>query len=157
MDSPPTPADEFINLMTRLRRLRAASSLPPGVQVSPALMPIINYLAQNPQSSVKEVAGHLGLATPTVSISLRRLERMGLTSRQPHPQDQRMVLVSLTPQGEELHQQVRQFRRQLAADMLSGLEAEERNELLRLLNKALDAAENGESRQEPPSQKRRIV
>lgn len=155
-----TAADEFVSLMDRLRRLRAANSLPPDIKVSPALMPIISYLAKNPDSSVKEIARALGLATPTVSVSLRRLERQGLVSRRAHPHDNRAIQLSLTASGERLHEQVMSFRRQLAAEMLQGLDSDERDELLRLLGKAMDAVEVSSGRggsASGPGGKRRIV
>jgi len=151
----PDNTAEFLYLMNRLRQLRATSSLPPGVKVSPALMPIIDYLEEHPASSVKDVAAALGLARPTVSVSLRRLERLGLITRQPHPEDNRAIQLFLTPNGRRLYQEVHLFRSRLAAKMLSGLEAQEQKEFLRLLTKALDAVENVESPQEPPLQKRR--
>jgi len=154
-------ADEFIALMNRLRRMRAANSLPPGVKVSPALMPLISHLAESPDSSVKEIAAALGLSTPTVSVSLRRLERQGLVSRRPDPKDSRAVQVFLTPRGEEVYEQVRAFRRRLAAEMLGGLEPREREELIRLLGKALAAAENAPAEEEGSASKladkRRVV
>jgi len=132
----------FLHLMNRLRQLRTTSSLPPGAKVSPALMPIIDYLERHPASGVKDVATALGLARPTVSVSLRRLERQGLITRQPHPEDSRAIQLFLTPNGRRLHQEVHLFRSRLAAKMLSGLEAQEQKEFLRLLTKALKAAEN---------------
>lgn len=114
-------------------------------------MPIINHLAENPASSLKDVAGSLGLAKPTVSVSLRRLERQGLVSRRPHPQDQRAVQLSLTAAGQRLYEEVLRFRRRLAAEMLAGLDAAEQEEFLRLLAKALDAAANSNTANEPPT------
>ncbi|WP_457631289.1 MarR family winged helix-turn-helix transcriptional regulator [Oceanithermus sp.] len=150
-EEPREKADRLIDAMGRLRRLRVGMALPPDAGVSPAMMPIINHLAEDPGCSVRDLARALGLTTPTVSVSLRRLERQGLVMRRPHPRDNRAVRLFLTPAGEELHRRVREFRRQTAGRMLEGLKPQEQEELLRLLDKAISAAERrGE---EPPSRK----
>ncbi|WP_457637806.1 MarR family winged helix-turn-helix transcriptional regulator [Oceanithermus sp.] len=153
-------ACRFVRLMNRLRRWRAASSLPPGVKISPALMPLVDYLAEHPGSSVGEVAAAMGLSAPTVSVSLRRLERMGLIERRPHPKDHRAVQLYLSRSGLELQRQVRRFRQRLAEAILEGLEPGERDQLLRLLAKAMEAADEGGlgdlADLEPPSPRRNV-
>ncbi|MFC7744437.1 MarR family transcriptional regulator [Nocardiopsis composta] len=46
-----------------------------------------------------EIAGRLGLATPTVTRTVTRMEGSGLVERHPHPTDARLVSVRLTERG----------------------------------------------------------
>ena len=82
------------------------------------------------------------LSTPTVSISVRQLEKSELIARKPHPEDGRAVQLFLTSKGEEVYQNARGFHRQKFEKLLSGLKPEEREILVSLLEKALNAAEN---------------
>lgn len=54
--------------------------------------------------SVTEVAARSGAPLTTVSQQLKRLERRGHLRREPHPDDARVVLLSLSPEGEEAHE-----------------------------------------------------
>jgi len=133
-------ADRLVELLASLRRLGWAS-LPPAVAgVSPSLAPLLEYLAEHPNCGVKEVAKGLGLSPPTVSVALRRLEEMGLSSRRPHPRDGRAVQLYLTSAGVGAYREMVGLRRGIATRLLDGLEPEEQEELLRLLSKALHRA-----------------
>ena len=73
---------------------------------------------------------------------LGRLEKAGLVSREPSPQDGRSLVVALTPKGRDLAAQA--FREDMAgeAQMISALDAGDREALERLLRKltlAIDA------------------
>lgn len=54
--------------------------------------------------SVTEVAARSGAPLTTVSQQLKRLERRGHLSRAPHPDDARVVLLSLSSDGVEAHE-----------------------------------------------------
>jgi len=88
------------------------------------------------------MAEALNLSTPTVSISVRQLEKSELIARKPNPKDGRAVHLPLTSKGEEVHQRARNFHRQKFEKLLKGLKPEERTNLVSLLEKALNAAEN---------------
>jgi len=135
-------ADRLVELLARLRRLGLVSLPPTVAGVSPSLAPLLEYLAEHPNCGVKEVANGLGLSPPTVSVALRRLEEMGLSSRRPHPRDGRAVQLYLTPAGKDTYRKMVSLRRGIATKLLAGLEPEDQEELLRLLSKALrvDAA-----------------
>lgn len=135
-------AKRFIELASRLRRLGSGISPPDGVAASPSHLALIEYAASNPNCGVQEMAEALKLSTPTVSISVRQLEKSGLIGRKPNPADGRGVHLFLTSKGEDVHQRARGFHRQKFEKLLNGLKPEERKILVNLLEKALDAAEN---------------
>jgi len=141
-------AQRFIRLTARLRRLEPGET-PAEImnEVSPSQLALIEYIANHPHCGVQEVAEALRLATPTVSIGVRTLERNGLIARQPNPLDRRAVQLSLTSKGEEVYQRASAFHRQKFEHLLSGLSPEERETLISLLEKALNAAEQNKETQ----------
>ncbi len=134
-------AQRFLNLSSRLRRLGAGNTPSAGEQISPSHLPLIEYVASNTDCGIHKMAEALKLSTPTVSISVRLLEKNGLIARKPDPMDGRAVQLFLTPKGDEVHQSARDFHCQKFRKLLTGLKPEERENLVNLLEKALNAAE----------------
>ena len=56
-------------------------------------------------TSIKELSQLLRLDAPTLSPLLKRLQNAGLVERQRDPADERSLLVSLTPRGQDLRVQ----------------------------------------------------
>jgi len=90
------------------------------------------------------MAEGLKLSTPTVSISVRQLEKAGFIERQPDPQDGRAVQLFLTPAGQELYQSTYGFRCQKFERLLTNLTTQERTTLLDLLERSIQDVENEE-------------
>lgn len=134
-------AKRFLKLASRMRRLGAGGFPPEEVQVSASQLALIEYAADNPGCGIQELAEALKLATPTVSISVRQLEKSELFSRKSHPEDGRAVQVFLTAKGKEVHQRSHRFHRQKFEQLLIGLTIAERDTLLNLLERAIHAAE----------------
>mgnify|MGYP002641226219 FL=1 len=134
-------AQRFLKLSSRLRRLGQGNSQAEAVTTSPSHLALIEYVSSHPNCGIQEIAEALKLSTPTVSVSVRQLEKSGLFARKPNPEDGRAVQLSLTPKGEETHQNARTFHCQKFRNLLGGLESEERELLVSLLEKALNAAE----------------
>jgi len=135
-------AQRFLKLASRLRRLGPGISPPDDTATSPSHLALIEYAASNHDCGIQEMAEALKLSTPTVSISVRQLEKRRLIARKPNPKDGRAVHLFLTSKGEDVHQRAHSFHRQKFEQLLSGLTSEEREKLVSLLEKALDAAEN---------------
>ena len=112
------------------------------VGISPPQLALLDWIARHPATRLREVAAGLGVSSPTASVALRRLEELGLVVRRPDPRDRRAVRFSLTPQGTALHREAERFRRLQAEGILAGLDPEEREELVRLLEKAVAAMES---------------
>ncbi|MGP8337528.1 MAG: MarR family winged helix-turn-helix transcriptional regulator [Methanosarcinaceae archaeon] len=136
-----TTAERFMYLMDRLQRLGPGNAPPKEANISPSQLALITYTASNPGCGVQAIAAKLNLATPTVSIGVRQLEKAGFMERQPDPHDGRAVFLFLTPAGQELHQRTLEFRRQKFSRLLTELTSREKTILLNLLEKAVSAAE----------------
>ena len=134
-------AEKLLHLMNRMRRLGQGTAPPKEANISPSLLTVLTYTAVNPGCGIQAMAVGLKLATPTVSVSVRQLEKAGFLTRQPDPYDGRAVQLFLTPAGEELHQHTLGFRCQKFERLLTHLTAAERTTLLSLLERTISAVE----------------
>ncbi|HZA11835.1 MarR family transcriptional regulator [Mycobacterium sp.] len=80
-----------------------------------------------------ELAAHERVRTPTTTVAIRRLEKLGLVKRSRDPSDLRAVLVDITPRGLAVHRESLANRRAALAAMLSKLSEDD----LETLTKAL--------------------
>ena len=78
-----------------------------------------------------ELAARERVRTPTTTVAIGRLEKLGLVKRRRDPSDMRAVLVEVTPQGQVQYQESLQARRSHLVDLLNKLSAEERAALIR--------------------------
>ena len=82
-----------------------------------------------------ELANRLGVEPPTVTKMLRRLENCGYLERRQDPNDARSFGVFLTEEGRALEEPVTHCWTRIEEKTLAGLDAEEREQLHRLLLK----------------------
>ena len=80
-----------------------------------------------------ELAAHERVRTPTTTVAIRRLEKLGLVKRSRDPSDLRAVLVDITPRGLAQHREALAARRAQLSALLSKLSEED----LETLTKAL--------------------
>src|SRR6202035_6103566 len=80
---------------------------------------VLDTLRDGPRR-ITELAELEGLAQPTTTLLVKRLEEMGLVRRERQADDGRVVLVSLEPAGLQAYEDFRaQFRALLRADLAS--------------------------------------
>ena len=139
--TPGSAEDQLLDLLNRLRKLTLTQHPLQDTGVTMPQLTLLDWVATTPGCSVQEIANGLGLTAPTVSVSVRRLERAGLMTRQPDPMDRRAVRLFLTPQGQALQQQAWAFRQEKMRRLLAGLTPEECTTLLALLERAITTAE----------------
>ena len=133
--------DSLLDLFDRLREQAFGQSPMQDSGVTLPQLALLDWVAAFPGCSIHAIADGLGLTAPTVSVGVRRLERIGLLERQPDPKDGRAILLFLTAQGQKLCQQARAFRQDRVRRLLRGLTAEESTTLVTLLENAISAAE----------------
>lgn len=88
-----------------------------------------------------ELAAHERVRTPTTTVAIRRLEKLGLVKRSRDPSDLRAVLVDVTPRGLVQHREAIATRRAQLAGMLSNLSDEDRAALTKALEPLARLAE----------------
>lgn len=83
----------------------------------------------------RELTERLGIQPGSASEVLAKLENVGLITRTPSESDRRTTDISLTESGKELAAEAAEQRSKRHNEMFSCLSAEERTELLTLLEK----------------------
>src|SRR5882757_10103570 len=81
---------------------------------------LVTLLDQGP-IRMTDLAAHERVRTPTTTVAIRRLEKIGLVKRSRDPSDLRAVLVDITPQGRSVHGESLANRHAALAAMLSQL------------------------------------
>lgn len=135
-------AEQFLNLMDRLRRVGPQTAPPKEADISPSQLAFLTFSTLNPGCGIQAMASGLKLSKPTVSIGVSQLEEAGFLTRQPDPKDGRAVQLFLTPKGQKLHQRTLEFRCRKFERLLSELTSQERTTLINLLEKAIKTVEN---------------
>lgn len=104
-----------------------------GADLTLAQLSILLTLLDLGPIRMTELAAHERVRTPTTTVAIRRLEKLGLVKRSRDPSDLRAVLVDVTPRGLVQHREALAVRRAALAAMLSKLTVEERTTLAEAL------------------------
>ena len=95
------------------------------------------------EQQTRHLAVEAGVTKGTLTGVLKTLEKRGLTKRQAHDADGRLVLVSLEPKGEAVIERLFPAFNAGEAEASAGLSEREKGELARLLRKIIRVAEAG--------------
>jgi DNA-binding MarR family transcriptional regulator len=118
---------------------------------------LVTLLDQGP-IRMTDLAAHERVRTPTTTVAIRRLEKIGLVKRSRDPSDLRAVLVDITPRGRAVHAESLANRRAALAAMLSQLPETDLNLLTKALapleRLALGEPASGPAGGESPARKR---
>jgi DNA-binding MarR family transcriptional regulator len=93
----------------------------------------LNRLAHEPPSTQLALASAIGHDKTRLIAVLDGLERDGLITREPDPADRRAKLVRITPAGKRRHAAVVAGIRAMEDELLTALDARERDALLAAL------------------------
>jgi DNA-binding MarR family transcriptional regulator len=137
------PVTEFAGqLFFRLWRashVRAADVLG-SVGLTPALFGLLNVIGAREGAIQQELASAIGIDRSTMVSLIDQLESAGLARRRPSATDRRAREIALTPKGRRLLQRSRRMISETEDEVLAGLSAKERGELVSLLRRALESA-----------------
>jgi DNA-binding MarR family transcriptional regulator len=89
---------------------------------------LITLLERGPMR-MTDLATHEHVRTPTTTVAIRRLEKLGLVQRSRDPRDLRAVLVDITPRGRAERDESLAARYATLTSMLSKLSADEQQML----------------------------
>jgi DNA-binding MarR family transcriptional regulator len=138
-----TPEERMLRLFTRLRNLELDHCPDLADGISPAQMTLLEQIVLNPGCGVQDIAEQLDLSAPTVSVGMNKLEENGLVKREPHATDKRAVQFYTTERGQSMHDRFSAARLRKFKRLLSGLNPQDKETLLRLLSQAVAYAETG--------------
>jgi DNA-binding MarR family transcriptional regulator len=120
-------------LFSILRRGDPSASKEAAGDLTLAQLSILFTLLDQGPIRMTDLAAHERVRTPTTTVAIRRLERIGLVKRSRDPSDLRAVLVDITPRGLAVHRESLTNRIAALASLLSQLPAPD----LETLTKAL--------------------
>ncbi|MGZ0148952.1 MarR family winged helix-turn-helix transcriptional regulator [Kribbella sp. WER1] len=94
---------------------------------------VLNALDETPVRTQAALAEAIGADKSRIIGTLDELQRAGLIERTPDPDDRRVRLLSITPQGRTVRRTVRKDIQAAELQVLDGLPVAERKTFLRLL------------------------
>ncbi|HSA39771.1 MAG TPA: MarR family transcriptional regulator [Mycobacterium sp.] len=101
---------------------RAAST---AGELTLAQLSILVTLLEVGPIRMTELAARERVRTPTTTVAIRRLEKLGLVKRTRDPSDLRAVLVEITPKGHAEHRESLAHRHAALVELLNNLTPEE--------------------------------
>jgi DNA-binding MarR family transcriptional regulator len=132
-------AGQLFFRLWRASHTRAADALA-TVGLTPALFGLLNVIGAREGAIQQELGGAMGIDPSTMVSLIDQLESAGLAKRRPSARDRRAREIAITPKGRRVLQRSRRLISQVEDQVLGGLTAAERRELLTLLRRAFDAA-----------------
>ena len=130
---------DLINRLDVDARLLAAA----GVKLDRALFPLLARVAMTPDINVAEMANIVGRDHSTVSRQVIRLEELGLIVRLPDPDDSRSRRLVLSAQGQEIMARIAEIRRQWMEAHFRSWRPNDRDRLVRLIEKMVEGGDPG--------------
>ena len=128
------------DLLTLWRILRSLSHPVRRAEMTPEQYWLLRILNRAGSLSIGELATELGITTSSATVACKRLEKIGLLTRERQVEDERVVQVTLTEQGLAQIDAWRQRKRESLTDWLGVLDQHEQQELQRLIERVLEAA-----------------
>jgi DNA-binding MarR family transcriptional regulator len=139
-DAPVTEfAGQLFFRLWRASHTRVADALG-TIGLTPALFALLNVVGAQEGAIQQELAAAMGIDRTTMVSLVDQLERAGMAKRRPSPNDRRAREVAITPKGRRLLERARRLVSETEDDLLAGLTADERRDLLTLLRRALVSA-----------------
>jgi DNA-binding MarR family transcriptional regulator len=132
-------AGQFFFRLWRATHTRTADLLA-TVGLTPALFALLNVIGAREGAIQQELGSALGIDRSTMVSLVDQLEGAQLARRRPSATDRRARQVEITPKGRRLLRRARGLISQVEDEVLAGLTADERRELLSLLRRALESA-----------------
>jgi DNA-binding MarR family transcriptional regulator len=131
-------AGQLFFRLWRASHTRIAKALE-AVGLTPPLFSLLNVLGAREGAIQQEIGSAMGIDPSTMVSLIDDLETSGLAKRRPHPKDRRAREVAITPKGRRALERARRLATEVDDEVLQGLTAAERRQLLTLLRRALDS------------------
>lgn len=135
-------AEQLIDDLQMLYHLiRRASHPVKRAEMTPEQYWLLRLLRRRGTLSIGELAEILGVTGSSVTTACKRLEKVGFVTRERQSNDERIVRVMLTEQGNEQIEAWQQRRRDFLQTLLSPLDEEQQATLQDLLERILHESE----------------
>ena len=132
-------AGQLFFRLWRASHTRVAEELQ-SIGLTPALFGLLNVLGAREGAIQQELGSLMGIDPSTMVSLIDQLESAGLAKRRPCPRDRRAREVSITPKGRRVLERGRQMASEVEDQVLQGLSAAERRDLMKLMRRALESS-----------------
>ena len=132
-------AGQLFFRLWRASHTRTAQKLS-SIGLTPALFALLNVLGAREGAIQQRLSSDMGIDPSAMVKLINELESAGLAKRQRRPGDRRAWEVSITPKGRRALERARRFVTDVEDEVLGGLTAADRRQLLALLRRALVSA-----------------
>jgi DNA-binding MarR family transcriptional regulator len=132
-------AGQLFFRLWRASHTRTAEALS-SIGLTPALFALLNVLGAREGTIQQQLSSDMGIDPSAMVKLINELEGAGLAERRRRPGDRRAWEVSITPKGRRVLEQARRSVTQVEDEVLAGLTAADRGQLLVLLRRALVSA-----------------
>jgi DNA-binding MarR family transcriptional regulator len=125
------------NQMARLFTNALTQAIQP-LGITPAQFVTLLELWRGDGLTQRDLVERLNIEQATMAGTLNRMERDGLITREPHPNDSRAQSIFLTERGRELQGPAQQVATEVNRMALATLTPDEQEELLALMHRVLE-------------------
>jgi DNA-binding MarR family transcriptional regulator len=132
-------AGQLFFRLWRATHARTAEALD-SIDLTPALFALLNVLGARDGAIQQQLSSDMTIDPSAMVKLINELEDAGLAERRRRPGDRRAWEVVITPDGRRTLERARQLVTQVEDEILGGLTAADRRQLLTLLRQALVCA-----------------
>lgn len=132
-------AGQLFFRLWRASHTRTADALA-SLGLTPALFAVLNVLGAREGIIQQQLSSDMGIDPSAMVKLINELEVAGLADRRRRPNDRRAWEVTITPKGRRTLQRARRLAFGIEDEVLGGLTATDRRQLLALLRRALASA-----------------
>ena len=132
-------AGQLFFRLWRTSHTRTADALG-SIRLTPALFALLNVLGAREGAIQSELSSDMGIDPSAMVKMIDELEGAGLAERRRRPSDRRAWEVTITTKGRRTLKRARDLVMQVEDEVLGGLSAGDRRDLVALLRRALASA-----------------
>jgi DNA-binding MarR family transcriptional regulator len=132
-------AGQLFFRLWRASHTRTAEALE-SIGLTPALFALLNVLGAREGAIQQQLSSDMGIDPSAMVTLIDELESAGLAERRRRPRDRRAWEVAITSKGRRALERARRLATHVEEEVLSGLTAADRRQLLTLLRRALVSA-----------------
>jgi DNA-binding MarR family transcriptional regulator len=132
-------AGQLLFRLWRASHARTAHALG-SIGLTPALFAVLNVVGARDGTIQQQLSTDMGIDPSAMVKLINELEDAGLAERRRRPNDRRAWEVKITPSGRHTLKEAKRLASDVEDEVLAGLTAPERRQLLSLLRRALASA-----------------
>jgi DNA-binding MarR family transcriptional regulator len=110
-------------------------------KVHPGQLPMFKILERNPGLSQREIANQLHIKPPTVTVTLKRMEKLGFIEKRADEKDQRVMRIYLSDKGRKAGESLGELIRDDEVIMCEGFTESELHLFKRFLRQFMENTE----------------